>query len=610
MYLKGAFQMKLMRTLVIMATTFMAGSAAMAQDGCGGGCEGDLNFDDVVDGQDLGILLANWGTAGCGDINGDGIVDGEDLGILLAKWGPCCGVPVAGSCCEPNGTPNCDDFDCCTLVCATDAFCCTTSWDQLCADMALDTCEVCGVTACGDPESGNCCESNGTRGCSDQACCQNVCQADPFCCESQWDQNCANQAAIVCEDCQVDPCDLPDCEADEPEPCGEALDNGCSAPGDLTAPISFGTMTCGTFWADQGVKDEDWYSFTLTGPREVTAKAYSDSLITMYIIDSNCPPSVLAANDLATCPTSVTSCLPAGDFRIFITPAETTDIACGTEESLYSLLLSSDESCTSGCGQAGSGSCCEPNESPSCNDEECCLLVCTTDPFCCTQLWDSACADRAIELCNECGAPACEGPTCNFTEPEICGQDVNGGCITNEQNPPVTQVNFGDVICGTFWGTGGQRDSDWYEFTVPPGQVLVVNWKVYSPVPLFLLILDSQCPPNNISLGDGACPTTATATLGGGTYRAFIAPSNFDGLACGTGDLNNYVATITGTQQFTEAHQCTGDLDEDGTVDGADLAMLISQWNSSAQWADLNMDGVVNGADQAILLGNWGDCSD
>ena len=47
MYLKGAFQMKLIRTLVIMATTFMAGSAVMAQGDCGGGCEGDLNFEKV-----------------------------------------------------------------------------------------------------------------------------------------------------------------------------------------------------------------------------------------------------------------------------------------------------------------------------------------------------------------------------------------------------------------------------------------------------------------------------------------------------------------------------------------------------------------------------------
>jgi len=49
---------------------------------------GDLDGDGVVDGADLGALLAQWGTCdGCsGDLNGDGVVDGADLGILLANW--------------------------------------------------------------------------------------------------------------------------------------------------------------------------------------------------------------------------------------------------------------------------------------------------------------------------------------------------------------------------------------------------------------------------------------------------------------------------------------------------------------------------------------------
>jgi hypothetical protein len=47
----------------------------------------DLDGSGLVDGADLGILLANWGQAGLGDIDADGIVGGADLGILLAAWG-------------------------------------------------------------------------------------------------------------------------------------------------------------------------------------------------------------------------------------------------------------------------------------------------------------------------------------------------------------------------------------------------------------------------------------------------------------------------------------------------------------------------------------------
>jgi hypothetical protein len=46
----------------------------------------DLNSDGQVNGVDLGILLAAWGTTGPGDLNEDGQVDGMDLGLLLADW--------------------------------------------------------------------------------------------------------------------------------------------------------------------------------------------------------------------------------------------------------------------------------------------------------------------------------------------------------------------------------------------------------------------------------------------------------------------------------------------------------------------------------------------
>jgi hypothetical protein len=56
-----------------------------------GDCNPDLNGDDVVDGADVGLLLAAWGQGvdGPADIDQDGDVDGADLGLLLSAWGPC-----------------------------------------------------------------------------------------------------------------------------------------------------------------------------------------------------------------------------------------------------------------------------------------------------------------------------------------------------------------------------------------------------------------------------------------------------------------------------------------------------------------------------------------
>ena len=47
---------------------------------------GDLNEDGVVNGADLGLLLAQWGGPGSGDFSGDGFVGGADLGLLLSYW--------------------------------------------------------------------------------------------------------------------------------------------------------------------------------------------------------------------------------------------------------------------------------------------------------------------------------------------------------------------------------------------------------------------------------------------------------------------------------------------------------------------------------------------
>jgi hypothetical protein len=46
----------------------------------------DLNFDGIVDGADMTILLGSWGGPGSGDLDGNGIVDGADLTRLLGAW--------------------------------------------------------------------------------------------------------------------------------------------------------------------------------------------------------------------------------------------------------------------------------------------------------------------------------------------------------------------------------------------------------------------------------------------------------------------------------------------------------------------------------------------
>ncbi|MDA1008564.1 MAG: M12 family metallo-peptidase [Planctomycetota bacterium] len=51
-------------------------------------CLADISGDGIVNGVDLGIMLAGWGALS-GDITGDGTTDGQDLANLMSGFGPC-----------------------------------------------------------------------------------------------------------------------------------------------------------------------------------------------------------------------------------------------------------------------------------------------------------------------------------------------------------------------------------------------------------------------------------------------------------------------------------------------------------------------------------------
>ena len=52
-----------------------------------------------------------------------------------------------------------------------------------------------------------------------------------------------------------------------------------------------------------------------------------------------------------------------------------------------------------------------------------------------------------------------------------------------------------------------------------------------------------------------------------------------------------------------------GDLNNDGQVNGVDLAIILNNWGICGLGtcpADIDRDGLVNGVDLAIVLSNWG----
>jgi len=134
--------------------------------------------------------------AGCGDRSCPGPPP-RDCCVVHTEPGcdAVCGVPDDGD------VEQCVcDFDsfCCGVV--WDTACVEFVGELGCADCSADNPD-CGVPAVCGPGAGDCCASNGTAGCEDGGCCAEVCVADRFCCDSAWDQLCADRALEICEVC-------------------------------------------------------------------------------------------------------------------------------------------------------------------------------------------------------------------------------------------------------------------------------------------------------------------------------------------------------------------------------------------------------------------------
>jgi formylglycine-generating enzyme required for sulfatase activity len=72
-------------------------------------CPGDITGNGMVNGADLGLVLAAWGSDGTdepgSDINADGLVNGADLAFVIGAFGPCITVPSWATLIEAQPDP-------------------------------------------------------------------------------------------------------------------------------------------------------------------------------------------------------------------------------------------------------------------------------------------------------------------------------------------------------------------------------------------------------------------------------------------------------------------------------------------------------------------------
>jgi hypothetical protein len=514
---------------------------------------------------------------GTGNPDGSGIFSGFPCGSystyqlqVACTNAPAC-VCSPGNCYTPHNNPGCDIPSCCTLVCAQDPSCCSMNWDAVCAGIATNLCSI--ELVCG--QSGNdCCQVNPDGGCEFPACCEAVCNEDLVCCFGAWDQTCVDIATLLpdCNFCM--PCALGTCTGTpEPEPCGDDTNGGCNSTPAAFGAIAVNETICGTSWATGGTRDTDWYMFNIGELRDVTATVNSQQPNVVFLIDGidTCNAVVVANGSADNCVSGApaVSTLAPGSYAVFV--------GTGNPD--------------------GSG---------------------IFEGIPCSGLPGDNGNQYRVTLASSATPPACTLTCSGTNEPEVCGDDLNGGC--NSTPPAFGSISGGETVCGTGWAEGGFRDTDWYMLPAGTSGDLTVDVNSEFPSVTFVIAGVDDC--DIAVLGDAGSAADCSAIAPGAatlsaadTHAVFVAPGNPDGSGifaghpCNVGpggSGNFYSVTVSGAG----CPPCDGDTNGDCQVNVTDLVEVITNWgnNPANPAADFDGDGDVDVTDLVTVITNWGSC--
>lgn len=109
--------------------------------------------------------------------------------------------------------------------------------------------------------------------------------------------------------------------------------------------------------------------------------------------------------------------------------------------------------------------------------------------------------------------------------------------------------------------------------------------------------------------GSPALDSGANASVPAGVTTDFAGAPRFTDSPAADGGSGTAPIVDRGAYEWQPAPPpaCPADINADDTVDGFDLAGLLSGWGGSGS-ADFNDDGVINGVDLTTLLSAWGPC--
>jgi hypothetical protein len=542
---------------------------------------------------------------------GEGGMGGGDLG---------CGV-FAGSIIEhvlirynENGV-GADTMDIDDVLIETDncpepsGACCNFDGGDGCQVMTEPECDATGSgvyggvnTDCANPDfcpavltcataTGDCFEAHVGAGCDDPTCCLQVCLDIPFCCQADWSIVCVQLANELC---QFILCEQPDvnCQSISTANASTSVTGSFIAADNFTPAVT-GTVNAlcwyGAYLPDEGVTDDftvRYYTCT-DGVPDIMIAEYNQTGL----------PSLLVVQ-----PRSGTNLQVAGTAEIYEYQAThpNVNVHAGTvyfieivnnipiETHTWFWEWSNDPASDGTSFQKPDGI------------DYARYFINDTDLAFCLNL---ELADTT-GLCEIPPPVPChmDLPTGDLSENEPCGSDpdLNLGCTVDQPGPypftdiasPSTDPAIPTVILGEADGDAGERDIDWYRFTVPPGLDGNLDGEVF-----ICLAAAAELPIGAVIVtedpSDGECGAVDIAAL------------DTIGFECGASLAVGYPCM-----------NCPWDFETltDDIVNIADFLAILAQWDVTNPPCDDNGscdtdgNGCVDVNDFLSFLSHFGNC--
>ena len=185
-------------------------------------------------------------------------------------------------------------------------------------------------------------------------------------------------------------------------------------------------------------------------------------------------------------------------------------------------------------------SCFKPHPQGACDDVSCCNAVCSVDPSCCSQSWDTLCVTIATQTCVAGCVPSVEAGA--VIETELCDERTNDPCyiVTGGAAQTITQnVQLRGTLGRSASSTNG-ADVDAYRIVIPDpdadGLARVSIEFASSPAAWAALLPDTACPPMSSSLlhlSSNFCvvATSPLQCIPAGAYRIVVSGGAYPNFA-------------------------------------------------------------------------------